>query len=77
MNFKCKIISNIKIFNFFIIHVAINFNENLIEIMDEFLKKNGLIVDFWNDDTMFVTHWKWKMWTQKICHSIIKFKIKK
>jgi hypothetical protein len=36
MNFKCKIISNIKIFNFFIIHVAINFNENLIEIMDEF-----------------------------------------
>jgi hypothetical protein len=24
--------------------------------MDEFLKKNGFIVDFWNDDTMFVTH---------------------
>jgi hypothetical protein len=27
MNLKCKIISNIKIFNFFIIHVAINFSE--------------------------------------------------
>jgi hypothetical protein len=26
--------------------------------MDEFKKKNGLIVDFWNDDIMFVTHKK-------------------
>jgi hypothetical protein len=48
MNLKCKITSNIKIFNFFIIHVAIDFNENII-------KNYGLIVDFWNDDTMFVT----------------------
>jgi hypothetical protein len=29
MNLKCKIISNIKIFNFFIIHVVIDFSENL------------------------------------------------
>jgi hypothetical protein len=28
--------------------------------MDEFQEKNGLIVDFWNDDIMFVTHWKMK-----------------
>ncbi len=31
MNLKCKIISNIKIFNFFIIHVVIDFGENLIK----------------------------------------------
>jgi hypothetical protein len=36
MNLKCQIISHIKIFNFFIIHVAIDFSENLIKIMDEF-----------------------------------------
>jgi hypothetical protein len=76
MNSKCKIISNIKIFNFFIIHVAIDFTEILIKIMDEFKKKNGLIVAFWNDDIMFVTHRKWKMWIQKICHSNVKIKIK-
>jgi hypothetical protein len=45
--------------------------------MDEFQENNGFIVNFWNDDTMFVTHEKWKMWTQKICHSNIKIKIKK
>jgi hypothetical protein len=31
MNLKSKIISNIKSFNFFIIHVAIDFSENLIK----------------------------------------------
>ncbi len=42
------------------------------------LPKVGLwhIMDFWNDDIMFVTHRKWKMWTQKICHSNIKIKFK-
>jgi len=33
--------------------------------MDEFYEKNGLIMDFWNDDIMFVTNRKWKMCTQK------------
>jgi hypothetical protein len=28
--------------------------KTLLKIMDEFLKNNGLIVDFWNDDIMFV-----------------------
>jgi len=45
--------------------------------MDEFWEKNGLIVDFWNDDIMFVTHTQQKMWTQKICHTNIKIKNKK
>jgi len=45
--------------------------------MDEFYEKNGFIVDFWNDDIMFVTYRKWKMWTQKIYHNNINFKIKK
>jgi hypothetical protein len=36
MNLKCKIISNIEIFNFFIILVAIDFIEILLKIMDEF-----------------------------------------
>jgi hypothetical protein len=31
MNLKCKIKSKIKIYNFLIIHVAIDFSENLIE----------------------------------------------
>jgi hypothetical protein len=30
--------------------------------------KNGLIINFWNDDIMFVTYKKWKMWIQKIYH---------
>jgi hypothetical protein len=77
MNLKCRIISNIKIYNFFIIHVAIGFSENFTKNMDEFFLKNGFIVDFWNDDTMFVTHKKKKLWTQKICHNNIKIKNKK
>jgi hypothetical protein len=56
MNLKCKIVLNIKIFNFFIIHVAMTLVRILLKFMDEFLEKNGFIVDFWNDDTMFVTH---------------------
>jgi hypothetical protein len=27
----------------------------LLKIMDEFKEKNGFIVDFWNDDTIFHT----------------------
>jgi hypothetical protein len=65
MNYKCKIISNIKIFNFFIIDVAINFSENLTKNYGQVFFLNRFIVDFWNDDIMFVTHRKWKMGTQK------------
>jgi hypothetical protein len=32
--------------------------------MDEFYEKGAFIVDFWNDDIMFVTNKKWKIWTQ-------------
>jgi hypothetical protein len=66
MNLKCKIKSNIKIFIFFIIGVAIDLVKIILKIMDEFQEKNRFIVDFWNDDTMFVTHTKWKMWIQKL-----------
>jgi hypothetical protein len=31
MNLKCKIILNVKIFNFYIIHVAIDLNEYVIK----------------------------------------------
>ncbi len=34
-------------------------------------------MDFWNDNIMFVTYKKWKMWIQKICQSNVKRKIKK
>jgi hypothetical protein len=34
-------------------------------------------MDFWNDNTTFVTHEKWKIWTQKICQSSVKIKLKK
>jgi hypothetical protein len=44
--------------------------------MDEFEEKNGLIVDFWNDDIMFVTKRKRKMWIQKNVILISKLKIK-
>jgi hypothetical protein len=33
MNIKCKIVLNIKIFIFFNIHVAMDFNENFIKIL--------------------------------------------
>jgi hypothetical protein len=33
--------------------------------MNELKKKFGLIMSFWNDDTMFVMKIKWKLWTQK------------
>ncbi len=48
----------------------------LFKIMDEFQEKNRFTVDFWNDNNMFVTQKNWKLWTQKICHSNIKIKIK-
>jgi hypothetical protein len=75
MNLKCKIIPNIKIFNLFIIHVAIDVSENLIKNYGWVLRKKWTHCG--NDDIMLITHRKWKMWTQKICHSIIKIKIKK
>jgi hypothetical protein len=34
-------------------------------------------MDIWNDNIMFVTYKKWKMWIQKICQSNVKIKIKK
>jgi hypothetical protein len=33
-------------------------------------------MDFWNDNTMFVTQKKWKMWIQKRCQSSVKIKNK-
>jgi hypothetical protein len=45
MNLKCKIISNANLF-IFIIHVALDFSENIIKIMDEFYEKGAFIVDF-------------------------------
>jgi hypothetical protein len=46
MNLKCKIKSNIKIFIFFIIGVAIDLVKIILKIMDEFQEKNRFIVDF-------------------------------
>jgi len=48
----------------------------LLKIMDEFKEKNGFIVDFWNDDTMFVKQ-KMKNVDSQKCHSNIKIKKKK
>jgi hypothetical protein len=46
MNLKCKVILNINIFNFLVIHVAINFSGNHIKNYGyEFKKKNGLILN--------------------------------
>jgi hypothetical protein len=39
MNLKCEIISNIKIFNFLIIHVVIDFCEIFIKNYGLFLRK--------------------------------------
>jgi hypothetical protein len=44
--------------------------------MDEFKEKNGLIVNFWNDDIMFVTQ-KMKDVDSKKYHNNIKTKNKK
>ncbi len=48
----------------------------LLKIMDEFKEKNGFIVDFWNDDNMFVKQ-KMKNVDSQKCHSNIKIKKKK
>jgi hypothetical protein len=42
--------------------------------MDEFWENNGLIVDFWNDEAMFVTHIKWKCALKKYVIVISKLK---
>jgi hypothetical protein len=34
-------------------------------------------MNFWNDNIMFVTHKKWKVWIQQICQSSVKIKINK
>ncbi len=44
--------------------------------MDEF-SNGGLMMDFWNENIVFVTQIEWKMWTQKVCHTNAKLKIKK
>jgi hypothetical protein len=49
----------------------------IFKIMNEFYAKNEFIMNFWNDGTMYFTHKMWKMWIQKIFHSIDKIKIKK
>jgi hypothetical protein len=49
MNLKCKL--NIKLLLFIL--VAIDLMRILLKTMDEVFFKNGLIMDFWNDGTMF------------------------
>jgi hypothetical protein len=44
---------NIVIFK--IIHVVVDFNENHHKIFGWILKRLGFIMDFWNDNTMFIT----------------------
>jgi hypothetical protein len=45
--------------------------------MGELQKNNELIMEFSNDDIVFVTQRKWKMRIQKACHSNVEIKIKK
>jgi hypothetical protein len=49
MNLKCKL--NIKLLLFIL--VAIDLMRILLKTMDEVFFLNGLIMDFWNDGTMF------------------------
>ncbi len=48
----------------------------IINFLDEFKKDYGLVMDFGNDSTMFVTSRKWKMWIQKKCQSDVKIQRK-
>jgi len=54
MNLKCKVIFNIKIINFLIIHVVIDISENHIWKYEWFFF-NELIMNFWIDNITFVT----------------------
>jgi len=76
MNLKCKIIS-IKIFNSFIIHVTMDFSENLIKNYGWVLKIEWIhcgLLKWWH----YVCHTqKMKNVDSKKYHSDIKFKIKK
>jgi hypothetical protein len=55
MNLTCKIIFNIKILKFWIIIFVIDLNENHIKKYDWiYNKKNELIMNFSNDDIVFV-----------------------
>jgi hypothetical protein len=56
MNFKCKPMFNINIFYFLIIYVTIDFNGNHLKNYGWIIKKkNEFIMDYWNDDIVFVT----------------------
>ncbi len=48
----------------------------IIKFLDEFKEDYGLVMDFWNDNIMFVTKKKWKMWIQKIVKIVSKYKLK-
>jgi len=76
MNLKCKVIFNVDIVYFLIIHVVYS-NENYNKSYEWITKNNEFIMEFWNDDIVFVTQRKWKMWIQKVCHNNVKIKIKK
>jgi hypothetical protein len=54
-NIKFKAILKINIIKFLIIHVIIAFNGNHHKILDEFKEDYGLITNFSNDNTTFVT----------------------
>jgi hypothetical protein len=47
-------ILNTNIVNKIIIHVVIDFSENHIKSYGWILRKNGFIMNFWNNDTTFV-----------------------
>jgi hypothetical protein len=64
MNLKYKAIFNINIIQISNIHVTIYFNGNHIKRYRWIPKTGGLIMDFGNDDIMFVTKIEWKMWTK-------------
>jgi hypothetical protein len=71
-NVKFKAIFKINIFNFLIVDIFIKFNGNHHKIFGSILKRLWTsIMDFWNDNTTFVTQRKWKLWTQKICQSSV------
>jgi len=57
-NVKFKTIFKINIVNFLIIHVVIDLMGIVKKFLDEFLKDYGFVMDFRNDNNMFVTQKK-------------------
>jgi len=51
--------------------------EIIIKLLDESKKNYGLIMNFWNDKTTFVTLKKWKCEPKKYYQSSVKIKVNK